>query len=67
LVQEIKAEFPDFWKEHREDANDLNTSLDKSQEVRNRLIVKEPKEMTAFLDWFDKWFVKRAAPPEVKS
>jgi hypothetical protein len=67
LLQEIKGEFPEFWKAHRDDANDLNGALVKSQEVRKRLIAKDPKEMTTFLDWFDRWFIKRAAPVEVQS
>jgi hypothetical protein len=67
LLHELKCGFPDFWKAHLRDANELSAMLARGQKVRDRLIAKDPKEMTLFLDWFDKWFVKRAAPMEPQS
>ena len=67
LLHELKSHFPDFWKVHLRDADELNAALVQGQQVRNRLIAKDPNEMTTFLDWFDKWFIKRAVTMEVQS
>jgi hypothetical protein len=32
--------------------------------IRQHLIERQPEELSAFLDWFDSWFLKRAKPLE---
>ena len=62
LVQELRREQSEFWQEHAEDVRRLRERIDGALSVRDRLIVRDPEKMPAFLDWFDHWFLRRAAP-----
>jgi hypothetical protein len=62
LVQELRREQAEFWKEHKDDAAGLQERLDAALAVRGQLIARDPETMPAFLDWFDRWFLNRAAP-----
>jgi hypothetical protein len=59
LLRETSRDFPDYWKEHRDDASRLNGQLEAAAQIRQSLAGTQP-EMPAFLDWFDDWFLKRA-------
>jgi hypothetical protein len=65
LLRGLGRDFPEFWKAHSADVEALRSLVARRQDVRERLIAKDPNQMTAFLDWFDRWFVKRASPLEV--
>lgn len=62
LVQELRRENGEFWREHASDGKRLQDQLGVMQSIRERLIERDPVEMPAFLDWFDRWFLRRAAP-----
>jgi hypothetical protein len=62
LVQELRRENGEFWREHASDGTRLQDQLGVMQSIRERLIERDPVEMPAFLDWFDRWFLRRAAP-----
>ena len=62
LVQELRKEQSEFWREHALDAKRLQEQLGVFQSLRDSLIARDPAEMPAFLDWFDVWFLKRATP-----
>lgn len=59
LLRETRREFPDYWREHRDDAERLSTQLGGAVAIREALATSQA-EMPAFLDWFDGWFLKRA-------
>jgi hypothetical protein len=62
LVQELRREQGDFWREHASDGKCLQEQLGVAVSLRERLIASDPAEMLAFLDWFDRWFLQRATP-----
>jgi hypothetical protein len=66
LCAELRRAFPDYWRSRREDVLALEKDLGRCEAVRTRLAAKNP-EMPGFLVWFDQWFLKRAAPVEVKA
>lgn len=59
LLRETRRDFPDYWRDHREDAERLSTQLSGAAAIRQTLAASQA-EMPAFLDWFDGWFLKRA-------
>ena len=62
LERELRHEQPEFWQEHAGDTRRLRERIDGALHVRERLIARQPETMPAFLDWFDAWFLRRAAP-----
>jgi hypothetical protein len=61
-VTELRREFADFFKEHAADAQRLQHQLVIAEVLRARLIEGDDPAMTEFLEWFEKWFLRRAAP-----
>lgn len=66
LCVELRRAFPDYWRSRREDVLALEKDLGRCEAVRTRLAAKS-LEMPGFLDWFEQWFLKRAAPVEAKA
>jgi hypothetical protein len=66
LCNELSRVFPDYWLSRREDVLALEADLAQSAMVRTRLAGKN-QEMPSFLEWFDKWFLKRASPMEMEA
>lgn len=64
LWQEIRKDFPEFYKEHAGEFKSLEKAIAQGNEIRERLTAKAPDRMPSFLDWFDHWFLKRAKPEE---
>jgi hypothetical protein len=62
LVQELRRENSEFWREHASDGKTLQEQLGVRQSLRERLVARDPVEMPTFLDWFDRWFLQRATP-----
>lgn len=62
LVEEIRQESGDFWREHESDGKRLLEQLALKQSLREQLIARDPVQMAGFLDWFDPWFLRRAKP-----
>ena len=67
LVNEIKAEFPEFWAECLQDGTALSKDLsDLTRLIREALVARAPDSMGEFLDWFDRWFIEKAEPVEAQ-
>ena len=60
VCKEIARDFPDFWREHREDARQLEARFLEAQKIRDSLTATDPESMPAFLEWFDQRFLARA-------
>lgn len=62
LERELRREQPEFWQAHGQDVATLRARIEAALAVRERLVARSPTEMPAFLDWFERWFLRRAAP-----
>jgi hypothetical protein len=62
LVQELRREHGDFWREHQADGKHLQEQLGVTQSLRESLVARDPAQMPEFLDWFERWFLQRATP-----
>ena len=61
LCREIARDFPEFWKERRNDARALEDTFESAKSIRDLLITNEPASLPGFLDWFDRRFLVRAS------
>ena len=64
VIDELGQAWPEFVAEHRDDWRDLRARLAQAREVRASFAFAEPAERETFLDWFERWFLKRAEPLE---
>ncbi len=64
LCQEIARTYPDYWSAHAPDTKDLDERFKNLGSIRQRILDRSPKEMGKFLEWFDHWFLRRAASVE---
>jgi len=64
LCREVARDFPDYWHAHAADAKALEQRFQDLAAVRQRLIGQNPGDIAGFLDWFDRWFLRRAVPTE---
>lgn len=64
IVQEIRQEHRDFFVEHAAETRELQAQLDLVEPLRARLAARNPERMGPFLEWFERWFLRRAAPVE---
>ncbi len=62
LCQEIKRDHPEYWRNHRLDAVEIEGQLSHASEIRARIAEADPTNLSGFLDWFDGWFLRRAQP-----
>jgi hypothetical protein len=60
LVQEIRQDFREWWETHPADGQRLKQQLSVAEQLRERLVARDPERMAAFLRWFEPWFLKRA-------
>lgn len=67
LCAEVRARWPDFWREHRADGNELERLFEEARPLREALVAKAPDEMGPFLVWFDEWFLRRARRQEART
>lgn len=61
LVRELGRAYPEYWSERSDDIRMMDGLLAEASGVRTAIAAAHA-EMPAFLDWFDKWFLKRATP-----
>jgi hypothetical protein len=64
LCREISREYPDYWSQHAADVTQLEQRLECRAAIRQTLIEHDPGDLATFLDWFDRWFLRRAVPVE---
>jgi hypothetical protein len=62
MCSELRRQFPEFWATHRDDVADIERALKRVTELRAVLLQRGGADMDAFLDFFETWFLKRAAP-----
>jgi hypothetical protein len=66
LARELERDYPSYWASRPGDAVCLNAQFANLSTIRERLVQRDPAELGGFLDWFDRWFLKRAEPvPEM--
>jgi hypothetical protein len=65
LCDRVRRETPDFWNEYQTQAETIVQRLNERASLRNALCQTDPAEMPMFMNWFDRWFVKRAEPAEL--
>ncbi len=63
----LRDEFGAFFAAHRQLAKDVQDRLGQVGELRGRIVAKDPQAMTAFLDWFEPHFRRRAEVREVEA
>ena len=61
-MQELRREFREYWDRHSQDDRRLREQLELASRMRSRLTDRDPVKMPPFLDWFEHWFLKKAAP-----
>jgi len=61
LRQELAKSYEVYWKDHPTDVGALDRSLAQLEDIRAALIAQNGAEFAPFLDWFDRWFLERAA------
>ncbi len=67
FVRHMSSHFPDFWRENLSMARDLEERIATlASTLRVALIAECGGDMKEYLDWFDRWFIKRATPIEVE-
>ncbi len=59
LLREVGRAHPDYWAEHRDDVRELEALLADAGSLRTALAAAD-EAMPAFLDWFERWFLRRA-------
>jgi hypothetical protein len=64
LCREIAEDYPEYWSAHPADVQALEQRFQNLAIVRQRLIEPQQGDMAGFLDWFDRWFLRRAVPVE---
>ncbi len=62
LCAKVRQQEPDFWGDYRAQAETIVRRLDERTTLREALFKQDPVDMPAFMDWFDRWFLKRAEP-----
>lgn len=63
LCKELSAAYPEFWAMHPVHASATTQRIaDLDRQYRTALELSGDESMPKFMDWFDRWFMKRAAP-----
>jgi hypothetical protein len=60
LCQEIARDYPDYWSAHAADTKVLEQRFQELASIRQRIVERSPSDLVGFLDWFDRWFLRRA-------
>lgn len=60
LCDFVRDTASDFWGEYAAQAANLEASLARRTILRETLCAREPEQMPEFMNWFDKWFLRRA-------
>lgn len=62
VVTELRRDEPEFFREHVDEVRRLDEELSISEILRDTLASGGDPSMAEFLDWFEKWFLRRAEP-----
>jgi hypothetical protein len=66
MVNELRKDCADFFREHSDAANGLESQLGIAVTLRAQLGGEESSAMADFLPWFEEWFLKRAQPVDTE-
>ena len=64
LCQELKRDYPDAWASHATDVRQLEERFASLSTIRDQLIASNSGDFEQFLNWFERWFLRRAFPVE---
>lgn len=64
LTQWMRTEHPDYWEARASDARALTARLDAMANAHRDRVASSSADMPPFLDWFERWFMRRAKPAE---
>lgn len=64
LTRWMRTEHAEYWLARSEDARALTARVDAMACLFRDRLASSDAEMPAFLDWFDRWFMRRAKPAE---
>jgi hypothetical protein len=67
LVKEVELRHPAFRKQHRDRFRALKQRITEAERIRQDLSFGTREERTAFLRWFDEWFLTRSRVSAVAS
>ncbi len=59
LCDQLRLKAPDFWASYGPQVANLAARLGGRTVLRTRLASAGPDQMPEFIDWFDKWFLRR--------
>ena len=62
LAREIARDYPTYWAEHGDDVRALHGRFETLGAIRQRLVDRHSADLGGFLNWFDRWFLRRAEP-----
>ena len=65
LIDQVRAEFPEFWTAHREDGRVLDQRINQLRENIRASLAAKQEGLLSYLEWFDRWFLKRTKALEV--
>ena len=61
LCRVLREAYPDYWTSRPADVARIEAQIADLGEIRQRLIQAGASDLPAFLDWFDRWFLRRAS------
>lgn len=61
LCERFRVLYPGYWNAHPDDVLRIEQQQRQLAILRVRLIDAGPPDLPGFLDWFDRWFLRRAA------
>jgi tRNA isopentenyl-2-thiomethyl-A-37 hydroxylase MiaE len=64
LLQVVSRAYSEYWKSRAAHVAALGTHIAELDAIRAELIESQDPDFRKFLDWFDAWFLKRAAAVE---
>lgn len=64
LTQWMRTEHPDYWEARASEARVLTARLDNMANALRDRVASSSADMPPFLDWFERWFMRRAKPAE---
>jgi hypothetical protein len=64
LVRRVESQHPEFRERHRQSFQSLRRRVAAAERIRDQFSFGTREDRSAFLDWFDRWFLTRTEPAE---
>jgi hypothetical protein len=64
LLHVVSRAHPEYWRAHAQEVAKLTDRIADLAAIRRELLESQEADFGTFLDWFDVWFLKRAAAVE---